>query len=415
MFLVTSVSVSARWPAAIIAFLFVAFFLGVPAEAQQGRVETALRLGAEAMHRGKAEEAEKFFREVTQLAPQLADGYLDMGLAQLKQGKLADAADSLQTALQRNPKAPGASMFLGIAYFQMNRLDQARVALQQEIDLNPDNAEPLMWLGITELAAGNPEKAVGPLDKAAELSPKDVNILDYRGRAHLLVSKDSYARMYAVDPNSWRMHRLSAQIYAESHQHKEAIREYEAAIRLAPEQADLYEELGDEYRKDGALDMAASAYKNELALTPHNAVALYDLGGVFVDQGKAGEGVPLLKEAVETFAKPTVADYYLGRGLADLGLYPEAVDHLEKAAAAAPESEVALHAYYKLSQVYHKMQRPADARSALARFQKLQEQKSKQGVQELADWKKMNAGTALEPPAPNNSPPPDNPPPREKP
>lgn len=266
-----------------------------------------------------------------------------MGLAQLKQGKLADAVDSLQTALQHNPKAPGASVFLGIAYFQMNRLDQARVALQQEIALNPDNAEPLMWLGITELAAGNPEKAVGP-DKAAELSPKDINILDYRGRAHLLVSKDSYARKYAVDPNSWRMHRLSAQIYAESNQHKEAIRDYEAAIRLAPKQADLYEEFGDEYRKDRALDMAASAYKNELALTPHNAVALYDLGSVFVDQGKAQEGVPLLKEAVETFAKPTVADYYFGRGLADLGLYPEAVDPLEKAAAAAPESEVALHA-----------------------------------------------------------------------
>lgn len=122
-----------------------------------------------------------------------------MGLAQLKQGKLADAADSLQTALQRNPKAPGASMFRGIVYFQMNRLGQARVALQQEIDLDQDNAEPLMWLGITELAAGNPEKAVGPLDKAAELSPKDINILDYRGRAHLLVSKDSYARMYARD------------------------------------------------------------------------------------------------------------------------------------------------------------------------------------------------------------------------
>lgn len=74
MFLVTPVSVSARWPAAIIAFLFVAFFLGVPAAVQQNRVETALRLGAEAMHRGKAGEAEKFFREVTQLAEQLADG-----------------------------------------------------------------------------------------------------------------------------------------------------------------------------------------------------------------------------------------------------------------------------------------------------------------------------------------------------
>lgn len=417
MSLPTLVSVPARWPAPIITFLFLAVSLGAPAQAQQNRVETALRLGAEAMNRGKADEAEKFFREVTELAPQLADGYLDMGLAQLKQGRLADAVDSLEAALQRNPKAPGASMFLGIAYFQMNHLDQARTALEQEIALHPDNAEPLMWLGITELAAGNPEKAVGPLDKAAELSPKDLNILDYRGRAHLLVSKDSYARMYALDPNSWRMHRLSAQIYAESNQHKEAIREYEAAIKLAPQQADLYEEVGDEYRKDGSLDLAATAYKTELQLTPHNAVALYDLGSVFVDEGKAQAGVPLLKEAIGTFAKPTVADYYLGRGLADLGMYVEAVDHLEKAAAAAPESEVALHAYYKLSQVYRKMQRPADARNALARFQNLQEQRTKQGAQQLADWKKLNAGAALETPAPpsGNAVPADNPPPREKP
>ena len=368
--------------------------------AQEQRVETNLRMGAEAMHRGNAAEAEKFFRQVIQLAPQLADGYLDLGLAQLKQGKLAEAVGSLQTALQRNPKAPGASMFLGIANFQMNHLDQARAALQQEIDLNPQNSEALMWLGITELAAGSPEKAVGPLDKAAELSPKDINILDYRGRAHLLVSKDSYARMYAEEPNSWRVHRLSAQIFSESNQHKEAIREYQAAIKLAPKQADLYEELGDEYRKDGALDLAAATYKNELELSPHNGVALYDLGSVLVDQGKSQEGVPLLKEAVQIFGKPTVADYYLGRGLADLGLYPEAADHLEKAVDAAPESEMALHAYYKLSQVYHKMQRPADARSALARFQKLEERKNKQGEQQLTDWKKMNSGATVEPPAP---------------
>jgi len=298
-----------RCAAAIAALQFLSGFTGVPTIAQESRVETNMRLGAEAMGRGKADEAEKYFREVTELAPQLADGYLDMGLAQLKQGKLAEAVASLQVALQRNPKASGAQMFLGIAYYQMNHFEQARDALQQEIAVNPENPEALMWLGITELAAGNPGEAVVPLDKAAELSPKDINILDYRGRAHLLVSKDSYARMYALDPNSWRMHRLSAQIYSESNQHKEAIREYEAAIKLAPKQADLYEELGDQYRKDGSLDLSVAAYKNELQLTPRNAIALYDLGSVLVDQGKAQDGVPLLKEAVKVFGKPSVADY----------------------------------------------------------------------------------------------------------
>ncbi|PYU47330.1 MAG: hypothetical protein DMG53_09290 [Acidobacteria bacterium] len=133
------------------------------------------------------------------------------------------------------------------------------------------------------------QKAVAPLDRAADLAPKDINILDYRGRAHLLVSKNSYAQMYALDPNSWRMHRLSAQIYSEANQHKEAIREFEAAVKLSPNQPDLYEELGD-------------------------------LGSTLVEQGKSQTGVPLLKEAVKILGGPTVADYYLGRGLADLGM-----------------------------------------------------------------------------------------------
>ena len=84
-------------------------------------METNLRLGAEAMHRGKADEAEKFFREVIQLAPQLADGYLDLGLAQLKQGKLPQAVDSLQAALQRNPNAPGGNPYyagIGVYFFE---------------------------------------------------------------------------------------------------------------------------------------------------------------------------------------------------------------------------------------------------------------------------------------------------------
>lgn len=69
--------------------------------------KTALRLGAKAMHRGKPEEAEKFFREVRQLAPQLADGYLDMGLAQLKQGNRLGRCDYAGIVVFRRYGGPG--------------------------------------------------------------------------------------------------------------------------------------------------------------------------------------------------------------------------------------------------------------------------------------------------------------------
>ena len=371
-------------------------FSGVRAASQDDQVKANLRSGAEAMHTGKADEAEHYFREVTRIAPDLPEGYLDLGLAQLRQGKLPDAVASLQKALVLNQRIPAGHMFLGITYYHMGRFDDARTALQQEIELNSGNAEALLWLGITELAAGHPEKAVAPLDRAAELAPKDINILDYRGRAHLLVSKNSYAQMYALDPNSWRMHRLSAQIYSEANQHKEAIREFEAAVKLSPTQPDLYEELGDEYRKDNNLEMAAATYRKELELTPRNPVAFYDLGSTLVEQGKSQTGVPLLKEAVKILGGPTVADYYLGRGLADLGMYQEAADHLEKATKVVPQDEVARRAFYKLAQVYRKIQRPADAQNAIVQFQKLTDQLSKQDAQQAADWRKMNTGAAAE-------------------
>jgi tetratricopeptide (TPR) repeat protein len=382
----------ARFRAATAAFALLGLFSPPRGTPQEDQVKANLRYGAEAMHNGKPDQAEQYFREVIRIAPRLPDGYLDLGLAELRQAKLPEAIDSLHKAIDLNPRVPGAHMFLGISYYQMGRLDDARTSLQQEVDLDSQNAEALMWLGITELASGRPDKAVPPLDKAAELSPKDINILDYRGRAHLLVSKQSYAQMYALDPNSWRMHRLSAQIYSEANQHKEAIREYEAAIKLSPTQPDLFEELGDEYRKDGNLEMAAATYKKELDLTPRNPVALYDLGSTFVDQGKSQAGVPLLRQAVETLNGPSVADYYLGRGLADLGMYQEAADHLEKAVKIASQGEVARRAFYKLAQVYRNLHRPADAQNALAEFQKLTDRTAMQGAQQISDWRKMNAG-----------------------
>lgn len=47
---------------AIIALLLLSVVAGVPPEAQEEGVERNLRFGAESTHRGKADEAVKFFR-----------------------------------------------------------------------------------------------------------------------------------------------------------------------------------------------------------------------------------------------------------------------------------------------------------------------------------------------------------------
>jgi tetratricopeptide (TPR) repeat protein len=355
----------------------------------QEQLQSIFRQGVTAMHDGHAEEAEKYFQQATQLAPGLSEAHLNLGLAQLKEGKLPEASGSIEKAIQLDPHSPGAHMFLGIVDYQMNRMDKAIENLQAEIEANPTNPEAQLWLGIVELASGHPEKATGPLDRAAELSPKDLNILDYRGQAHLKVAKQSYADMYHLDPGSWRVHRLNAEMAADSEQHKQAIDEYLAALRIAPKQADLYEGLGEEYRKTGALDSAEKAFAQQLELTPGNPVAMYNLGSVRVERGEEETGVPLLLEVVKLYQKPTVADYYLGRGLAAQGKNDEAVKELQRAATI--DGEVQRRAWYELAQTYRKSGDATKAHAALAKYQELRQAADRQSAQQAEDWRKLNA------------------------
>lgn len=360
---------------------------GAPAASPQ--VEDLFRQGASDMREGRVTDAEADFLRATKLAPAFAPAYLDLGLAQLKEGKLTEATASIQRSIDIDPKSPGAHLFLGIAEYQSNHIQEAIDNLQQEIDEAPDNSQALLWLGIVELSSGHPEKATGPLDRAAALNPTDLNTLDYRGQAHMEVAKSSYAQMYRLDPGSWRVHRLNAQIDAEADQHKQAIDEYQAAIHIAPKEADLYEGLGEEYRRIGQLDLAQQAFARQLQLTPGNPIAMYNLGSVEIDRSEESSGVPLLEQVVKLYGKPTVADYYLGRGLAAEAKYAESAAELRRATGV--QGEVQLRAWYELGQIYRKMDRADDAHNALLQYQQLRQASETKKAKEVADWRKLNA------------------------
>lgn len=376
-----------------IVFSFAALAWGAVAlHAQNGsqpQLQELFQQGAAAMRAGQVAAAEADFRKATEIDPTFASAHLDLGLTQLKLGKVTEAIASIHKALALDPKLAGAHLFLGIAEYQSNHIDQAIVNLRQEIAANPGNAEALLWLGIVELQSGHPDKATGPLDRAAELDPKDLNILDYRGQAHMAVAKQSYAQMYHLDPGSWRVHRLNAQIAAEAEQHKQAIDEYLAAIKIAPKEADLYEGLGEEYRQTGQVDLAEKAFAQQLQLTPGNPIAMYNLGSVRVDRGEEKTAVPLLEKVVMIYGRPTVADYYLGRGLVAEGDYPQAVKELQRATTV--QGEVQRRAWYELGQLYRKMGRPAEAHAALVKFQQLRQAADREKNKEVEDWRKLNA------------------------
>jgi tetratricopeptide (TPR) repeat protein len=109
---------------------------------------------------------------------------------------------SVLDLVPNTPRLRGANLFLGIAEYRLNRFDLAIGSLTKESALDPSSGNAWMWLGVAQLAAGHADEAAGSLDRAAKLDPKNTNILYHRGQAHLLVSRDSYTRMFKEDPTS---------------------------------------------------------------------------------------------------------------------------------------------------------------------------------------------------------------------
>lgn len=374
--------------------LFLAMFPALlPAQSNNSEQLKALfQRGAEAMQKGDLATAETSFQQATQLAPDFAPAFLDLGLTELREGKLLEATASIRKSLELDPNSASSHLFLGIAEYQSSHPDEAVHNLQQAIDEDSNNVQALTWLGIVELNTGHPEKAVDPFDRASKLSPKDEAILDYCVQAHMAVAKQNYSQLYKLDPTSWRLHRLNAVIDAQASEHKQAIEEYQLAIHLAPNQPDLYEGVGWEYRALDQNDQAVAAFKKELALTPGNPTAMYNLASAEVENGQSEDAIPILEKVVTVYNVPTQADYYLGRALANEGHYNEAAREFQRATALTDEMQ--RRSYYELSQTYRHMGKTTEAHEAIVTYQKLRQEADRQSAQQVEDWRKLNAANA---------------------
>ncbi len=369
-------------------FLLAACWISTPLPAQDPQARAEIARGAEAMRQGQTAGAEAAFREAVRLAPNAAEGYIDLGLVLGREGKMEEAIRSLQRALTLRPSTPAVHMYLGIFMYNNNQPELAREQLEMELANQPNDAEALMWLGMVDLGLGRPDQAVLSLDKANQITPNDLNILELRGKAHSQIARDSYARMATLQPGNWHVHHVQAQLYADEGKHADAITELQAAIKLQPNNPDLYEELGDEHRSINQMEPAETAYKRGLELGPANPIAMYNLGSIKIENGDSSAGVSLLLKMTATYLGSPVAEYYLGRGLVSMNKDEDAVVWLQKAAVSSNQ-EIAKRAYYELGRVYRKLHRMDEAQQAIASYNSLRLGSGKPAADTVPDWRKL--------------------------
>jgi tetratricopeptide (TPR) repeat protein len=339
-----------------------------PGIAQNADAKSLFERGNAAMRGGNAAEAVRDFQQFLGLEPGSAEGYFNLGLALQSAGELPEALTALHKAASLKPSLRGVRLFTGIVNYKLNHLSAAHDELIRETRLEPKNAAAWMWLGVVELAQNQPDSAATRLDKAAALDPRNLDILYHRGRAHLLVSKESYSAMFKLGPDSWRVHEVLGQADAEAFRNDDAINEFRLAVGTAPHQPGLNEELGDACWTAGKLQEADDAYAQEVKIDAANAVALYKLGSLRVTRDDASSGVPLLERALALDPALSDAHYYLGKGDVALGKDDSAIEHFRLATNPQGSEELRIMSWYQLATLYRNRHRTEEAGAALVAF-----------------------------------------------
>src|SRR5262249_11880672 len=127
----------------------------------------------------------------------------------------------------------------------------------------------------------------------------------------------------------------------------EALAAYREALRLKPDYAWAYNEIGLAQYRAGRLDEAVTAYRQALLFLPKDAVIHDNLGQAYFRRRQLDEAAAAFRKAVELDPHFASAQWRLGVALRNAGHFAEAADAFRRGdkpngrGAAAPAPELA--------------------------------------------------------------------------
>jgi tetratricopeptide (TPR) repeat protein len=279
-------------------------------------------------------------------------------------GKSRTQWDTWQRDFMTNTTAAGADTRRLARPCQSHQYAACVSRLQSDKQLDPSErvllSKALLSLGEFEAAANN--LAIALLSDRRNLEAT------YRlAWAYQKLANDCFDRLVREFPDSWRTHEFLAMSHQLRYLDDDAIKEFQLAERLHPDDPELHQKLGEVLYTKKSYAQAEEELRRAIQLDPGHARSLYLLGRVYLERHEARESVPYFEAALRSNAGLLEARAALGQAYIRLGEDDRAVKELERAASIDAYGDL----HYLLYVAYRKLGKSDLAQQALVRSQEL--------------------------------------------
>jgi predicted Zn-dependent protease len=325
---------------------------------------------------GQLDQAIHIYQDLVRASPDNPVLLLNLSVAEYTAKHFREAIANATAALKLKPDLLPARLFLGASYVELGEFTLAIDSLQLVIAADPRERNGRLMLGEALLGAGRPAAAVDHLKAAAEMLPANPRVWYGLGRAQEALgikpaASEAWERLMAL-PVSLESHLHAAQVHDTEQRWREAAVEWREALQWAPENRAARVALAASLFRSRDYDAAMATLKPLLTgesagSAAANANVQFLYGASLLNLQQPLEAIPYLRAAVAADAALLPARAALGQGLLQTGKPGEAIPLLQGAVSVDRDGSI----HFQLYRAYRLMHREAEARQALAAYQRL--------------------------------------------
>jgi cytochrome c-type biogenesis protein CcmH/NrfG len=356
------------------------FSRGQPTVSKRQQAEQHIRASKQYLREQRPDLAIPDLQKAIALEPQNVDARGNLGVLLFFRRDYASAVPELRAAVKMKPDLWKLQGLLGLAEEQTGEIEASRADLSTALTHLTEQkfkAEVGNALVTSYTSTGETEKAAAVISQLLADEPTNTELLYTSYRLYSDSSDKALLTMALTDPDGARMHQMMARELARHGDEGQAIVNLREALKLNPHLSGAHLELGEILYNSTDEKLQAQAepeIQAALAENPNDEKAHLMLGAAAAKRGDTKTAFSEDSRAVELQPDDVDALVELGKVLMTMNEDAKAQEMFERAVKADPSNTVA---HYRLSMLYRRQGKTAEATQQMADYKKYKDIQSK--------------------------------------